>query len=89
MTGATMAVERLNPAHIRASAQRLLLVFQWGLGSLVGNALSGMVVDALAGSGGARSWPLIFGLPGIAAALSATLFALFFRPPDAVDRGTD
>jgi nucleoside transporter len=80
-TGAMMAVERLSPAHIRASAQSLLLVFQWGLGSLIGNALSGGLVDWLSATSGDRDWTLIFALPGLVAAVNALLFGLFFRPP--------
>ena len=75
---ASVAVERLSPADLRASAQSLLVLCLRGLGPLCGHLLSGPVYDYFVADGG-REWAWIFFLPALATLVGVLVLAALFR----------
>ncbi len=75
--------------RIRAAAQGLIAFVTLGVGLYIGSWASGKVVDAYAitGPGGlvTHDWKSIWMVPSIGAAVILVIFALLFRPPQAVN----
>lgn len=77
--GSTVAVDRLSPVQMRASAQGLLVVINSGMGALVGHFTAGRCYDYLALPGGGHDWGSFFLWPGIFTLATALLFGWAFR----------
>lgn len=77
--GSTVAVDRLSPPHLRASAQGLLVVVNSGMGALVGHFTAGRCYDHFALPGGGHDWGTFFLLPGILTLGTAGFFGWAFR----------
>jgi MFS family permease len=58
-----VAVDRLAPADARASSQALLSATASGAGSLIGQLLCGLLLEANALPGGGHRWPWVFAFP--------------------------
>ena len=58
-----VAVDRLAPADARASSQALLSATAAGAGSLLGQLLCGLLLEANALPGGGYRWPWVFAVP--------------------------
>jgi len=76
---AAMAVEQLSQDDIRASAQALLTFTSWGIGSLLGQFLSGQVYDSLTLPDGGHRWEMVFLVPAGVMLTAALVFLLLFR----------
>ena len=74
----TIAVERLSPDDLRASAQSLLVLCIRGLGPLLGHLLAGAVYDYYALADGGRDWGAIFLVPSLVSLGGALCFAWWF-----------
>jgi MFS family permease len=77
--GSTVAVDRLSPPQMRASAQGLLVVINSGMGALVGHFAAGRCYDYLALPGGGHDWVTFFLWPGIITLGTACFFGWTFR----------
>ncbi|MSR82127.1 MAG: MFS transporter [Candidatus Latescibacteria bacterium] len=77
--GSTVAVDRLSPPQMRASAQGLLVVINSGMGALVGHFTAGRCYDYFATPGGGHDWGNFFLLPGIFTLGTACFFGWAFR----------
>lgn len=75
----TIAVERLSPDDMRASAQSLFVLFIRGLGPLIGHILAGAVYDHYALADGGHNWAAIFLVPGIVSLCGAFFFGIWFK----------
>lgn len=71
-------VDRHAPVHLRASAQGISTFAAAGVGTLLGNYLSGEVLDAYRATG-AVDWLWFWLVPAAGAAVVFVLFAAFFR----------
>lgn len=76
--GGMIAVERLSPKDIRASAQGLILFATNGVGMLVGHFVSGQVHDYFARPDGSHNWPMIFLVPIVVTLVAAAAFWFLF-----------
>ena len=74
-------VDRRAPADLRAAAQGFIAFVTLGVGMFIGSWVSGLVVDAFAGSAG-HDWRSIWLVPAAGAAVVLLLFAFFFRSND-------
>jgi nucleoside transporter len=74
-------VDRRAPADLRAAAQGFIAFVTLGVGMFIGSWVSGLVVDAFAGSAG-HDWRSIWLVPAAGAAVVLLLFAFFFRSKD-------
>jgi nucleoside transporter len=74
-------VDRKAPKALQASAQGFIALCTYGVGMLIGAAVSGRVVDAyaVAGTAGAHRWGQLWYVPAVMAAVVTVLFALLFR----------
>jgi len=81
--GSTVAVDRLSPPQLRASAQGLLLVINSGMGALVGHFSAGRLYDYLILPEGGRDWTAFFLWPGVLALGTALFFVRAFRGGEA------
>ncbi len=79
MTATQVAIDRLAPRELRASAQALLTTFGGGLGSLIGQVGSGAALAAFALENGGHAWRAIFAIPFAVALAAALLLTLGFR----------
>lgn len=83
--GGMIAVERIAPRDIRASAQSLMLFATNGMGMLVGHFISGQVHDffALPKSSvlpeGGHNWTAIFMVPIVVTVVAAIIFGFMFN----------
>ena len=77
--GGMVAVERLSPSNIRASAQGLLVFATNGLGMLVGHFVSGWIHGYFALPEGGHRWSYIFLVPIALTAAAAAAFLLLFN----------
>lgn len=77
--GGMIAVERLSPKDIRASAQGLLVFATNGLGMLVGHFVSGRVHSFFALADGGHSWPKIFLVPIAVTVIASIAFIGLFN----------
>ena len=77
--GSTVAVDRLSPPQMRASAQGLLVVINSGMGALVGHFTAGRCYDYFATPGGGHDWGPFFLLPGLFTLGIACFFGWAFR----------
>jgi len=84
--GSTVAVDRLSPPQLRASAQGLLVVINSGMGALVGHFSAGRLYDYLTLPEGGRDWTAFFLWPGVLALGAALFFARAFRGGEAEER---
>jgi nucleoside transporter len=71
-------VDKLAPQHLRASAQGILTFTVAGIGTLLGNVLSGRVCEAIQ-SDGAAGWTWFWLVPTAAAAVVFLLFVIGFQ----------
>ena len=78
-------VDRRAPADLRAAAQGFIAFVTLGVGMFIGSWVSGLVVDAFAGSAG-HDWRSIWLVPAAGAAVVLLLFAFFFRSTDDVEK---
>lgn len=88
LIASTMAVERLSPDDLRASAQSLLVLCIRGLGPLLGHGLAGFVYDHYQLADGGRDWGAIFLVPSCVLLGGALCFGALFKGP-AADGGGD
>ena len=88
LIASTMAVERLSPDDLRASAQSLLVLCIRGLGPLLGHGLAGFVYDHYQLADGGRDWGAIFLVPSCVLLGGARCFGALFKGP-AADGGGD
>ena len=77
--GGMIAVERLSPKDIRASAQGLLLFATNGVGMLIGNLVSGPLYDVFVAARVSHAWPKFFLVPIVVTILGAIVFAVLFK----------
>ncbi|NLG41637.1 MAG: nucleoside permease [Phycisphaerae bacterium] len=77
--GGMIAVERLSPKDIRASAQGLLLFATNGVGMLIGNLISGPLYDVFVAARVSHAWPKFFLVPIVVTILGAIVFAVLFK----------
>ena len=77
--GGMIAVERLSPKDIRASAQGLIVFATNGIGMLVGHFVSGQVHDYFARPDGTHNWPMIFTIPIAVTIFAGVAFLLLFN----------
>lgn len=77
--GGMIAVERLSPKDIRASAQALLIFATNGVGMLVGHFVSGRVHDYFALADGGHDWAKIFIVPIAITIVAAIAFIFLFN----------
>ncbi|MCC7262747.1 MAG: MFS transporter [Candidatus Latescibacteria bacterium] len=77
--GSTVAVDRLSPPQMRASAQGLLVVINSGMGALVGHFAAGRLYDYFALPGGGHDWSAFFLGPGFFTLGTALFFGWAFR----------
>jgi nucleoside transporter len=75
--GGMIAVERLRPKDIRASAQGLIVFATNGAGMLIGHFFSGRIHDYYALPEGGYNWAMIFMVP-IAITIAAAAFIIYF-----------
>jgi MFS family permease len=73
-----IAVERLCPKDIRASAQGLMVFATNGLGMLIGHFFSGRVHDYFAITDGGHNWAMIFMVPIAITIVAAIGFLVYF-----------
>jgi nucleoside transporter len=78
---ANVYVDRHAPLHLRASAQGINMFAGAGVGTLLGNYLSGKVLEANQVDG-ATSWTWFWLVPAAASAVVFILFVAFFREDD-------
>jgi MFS family permease len=78
-TATQIAIDRMAPRDLRASAQALLATFGIGLGSLLGQFGAGAALGMLALPGGGYRWPEIFGIPLAISIAALLLIAFFYR----------
>lgn len=76
--GGMVAVERLSPKDVRASAQGLLVFATNGVGMLVGHFVSGWVHGHFATADGGHDWTRIFMVPIGVTVVAAVAFILLF-----------
>ena len=76
--GGMIAVERLAPKDIRASAQGLIVFATNGVGMLLGSLLAGHVADYFRGAAG-HDWAKIFLVPIAITALAGLAFIALFN----------
>ncbi len=76
--GGMIAVERLAPKDVRASAQSLILFATNGCGMMVGHLVSGKVHDYFKIAEGQHQWSMIFIVPIVVTVLAGLLFILTF-----------
>jgi sugar phosphate permease len=75
-------VDNTAPKEIQASAQGFITLVTYGVGMLIGNWISGPVVDMYAKTVGdtvVHNWAAIWLWPAAMAFVVILLFALFFR----------
>jgi nucleoside transporter len=72
-------VDQRADFQVRAAAQGFLAFVTQGAGLLIGNSLSGRIVDAFATPTG-HAWPTIWLIPAGLAALILVVFAVLFTP---------
>jgi len=77
--GGMIAVERLAPKDIRASAQGLIVFATNGVGMLLGSLLAGQVADYFVLEGGGHAWAKIFLVPIVITVVAAVAFVLLFN----------
>jgi hypothetical protein len=77
--GSQVAVDRLAPSDARASSQALLAAISMGAGSLIGQLLCGVLLEACALPRGGYRWPLIFAVPLVLGALATVIVSLGLR----------
>lgn len=77
--GSIIAVERLAPPALRASAQGFMVLVTGGIGALAGHYFAGQVYDAFTTPGGAHAWPWIFLVPGLVSVVALVAFVTLFR----------
>ncbi len=77
--GGMIAVERLSPRNLRASAQGLMVFATNGMGMLVGHFISGQVHDYFATPDGGHNWTMIWMVPIIVTVFAGIAFILLFR----------
>jgi nucleoside transporter len=75
---ANVYVDRSAPIHLRASAQGINTFAAAGVGTLLGNYLSGRVLEAIQVNGSTH-WTLFWLAPAAAAAIVFVLFVALFR----------
>ncbi len=85
--GSTVAVDRLSPPQMRASAQGLLVVINSGMGALVGHFAAGRCYDYLALPGGGHDWGFFFLWPGVFTLGTALFFGWAFRGGEEESKG--
>lgn len=76
--GGMIAVERLAPKDIRASAQGLIVFATNGVGMLIGSLLAGQVADYFHQPGVGHDWARIFMVPIAITIVAGLVFALTF-----------
>lgn len=76
--GGMIAVERLSPKDIRASAQSLLVFATNGVGMLAGHFVSGQVHGYFEVAPGAHNWTAIFMVPIAVTVIAAFAFWVLF-----------
>lgn len=79
-------VDRHAPPHLRASAQGILTFTVGGVGTLLGNYLSGQVLEEMQ-AGGSVAWTWFWLVPAAAAGLVFAAFVAFFRDDHHVPAG--
>jgi MFS family permease len=72
-------VDRKAPKELQASAQGFIAMATYGVGMLIGAAVSGRVVDAYAADGGTHRWGQLWYVPAVMAVVVTVLFAAMFR----------
>ncbi len=77
--GGMIAVERLAPKDIRASAQGLIVFATNGVGMLLGSLLAGQVAGYFVLEGGGHAWAKIFLVPIAITVVAAVAFVLLFN----------
>jgi MFS family permease len=75
---ASMYVDRIAPAHLRASAQAVVIFISHGIGTLAGMWLAGTVVEQHA-SGEAVAWGPVWLVPTVIASVLTIAFVALFR----------
>jgi nucleoside transporter len=73
-----MYIDKVAPPDIKASAQALLAVVTFGMGSFIGTQITGVVMDLFKTEGKFR-WRPIFLVPCVLTIICAAAFILFFR----------
>lgn len=76
--GGMIAVERMSPKDVRASAQALLVFATNGVGMLVGHIVSGKVHGYFQIADGVYNWTGVFSVPIAVTVLAAIAFGLLF-----------
>ena len=78
-------VDNIAPKEIQASAQGFITLITYGVGMLIGNWLSGPIVDMYARHAGdavVHDWTAIWLWPAAMSFVVILLFAFFFRSPE-------
>ena len=76
-----MHVDREAPTHLRASAQAIYTFASGGAGTLLGNWLSGRIVEANSVNG-VVEWTMVWLVPALMSACILLLFLTQFRHHD-------